>query len=96
MTTRSSPIGAPAPPGTNGAANGARPRSRVESVARDTAKRALRGVGMATGDLRPHPDFLIIGAKRGGTTSLWRYLCEVNVRYRSLALVHTLVRVLMR
>ncbi len=31
---------------------------------------------MATGDLRPLPDFLIVGAKRGGTTSLWRYLNE--------------------
>ncbi len=31
---------------------------------------------MATADLRPVPDFLIVGAKRGGTTSLWRYLCE--------------------
>ena len=25
---------------------------------------------------RAHPDFLLIGAKRGGTTSLWRYLSE--------------------
>ena len=31
---------------------------------------------MATGDLRPGPDFLIVGTKRGGTTSLWRYLNE--------------------
>lgn len=56
--------------------NGSRPRSRAEVLARATTKRALRGVGMATGDLRPRPDFLVVGAKRGGTTSLWRYLCE--------------------
>jgi hypothetical protein len=56
--------------------NGSRPRSRAELFARETTKRALRGVGMATGDLRPLPDFLVVGAKRGGTTSLWRYVCE--------------------
>jgi sulfotransferase family protein len=53
-----------------------RERSRAEVLARTTTKRALRGVGMVTGDLRPVPDFLVIGAKRGGTTSLWRYLNE--------------------
>lgn len=51
-------------------------RSRAETIARAATKRALRGVGMATADLRPVPDFLIVGTKRGGTTSLWRYLCE--------------------
>jgi hypothetical protein len=78
MSARPTPAGTthPAAPdaATNG--NGARPRSRAEVLARETTKRALRGVGMATGDLRPRPDFLVIGAKRGGTTSLWRYLCE--------------------
>jgi hypothetical protein len=34
----------------------------------------LRGWGMATAGLRPPPDFLVIGTKRGGTTSLGRYL----------------------
>ncbi len=57
-------------------ANGARHRSAAEKLARSTAKRAVRGYGMATGDLRPLPDFLVVGAKRGGTTSLWRYLNE--------------------
>jgi hypothetical protein len=33
-------------------------------------------VGEATADLRPGPDLLVVGAKRGGTTSLWRYLSE--------------------
>jgi hypothetical protein len=51
-------------------------RSGPENVARSVAKRTLRGCGMATAQLRPVPDFLIVGAKRGGTTSLWRYLCE--------------------
>lgn len=51
-------------------------RHRVEQLARTTAKQALRGVGTATAALRPMPDFVIVGTKRGGTTSLWRYLCE--------------------
>jgi hypothetical protein len=38
------------------------------------AKAALRRGGMATSDLRPPPDFLIIGTKRGGTTSLHDYV----------------------
>lgn len=57
-------------------ANGARPRSAAETLARNATKRAVRAYGTATGDLRPRPDFLIVGAKRGGTTSLWRYLNE--------------------
>lgn len=56
--------------------NGARQRSAAETLARTATKRVVRGYGMATGDLRPRPDFLIVGAKRGGTTSLWRYLNE--------------------
>lgn len=42
----------------------------------DTAKAALRQVGVATSRFRSPPDFLIIGAKRGGTTSLWECLAE--------------------
>ncbi|MGZ4713627.1 MAG: sulfotransferase [Acidimicrobiia bacterium] len=53
-----------------------RPRGRMETFARESAKRALHGYGRATAGLRVHPDFLLIGAKRGGTTSLWRYLTE--------------------
>jgi hypothetical protein len=41
---------------------------------RDAAKWALRRWGMATAKARPLPDLLVIGAKRGGTTSLWKYL----------------------
>jgi hypothetical protein len=51
-------------------------RSRAEVLARETAKRTIRRYGMATADLRLVPDFLVIGAKRGGTTSLWNYLAE--------------------
>jgi hypothetical protein len=36
----------------------------------------VRSFGVATSSLRPLPDFLIIGAKRGGTTSLYNYLLE--------------------
>lgn len=41
---------------------------------RDAAKRGLRTFGVLTAPLRTLPDFLIIGAKRGGTTSLYEYL----------------------
>lgn len=59
-------------------------RSRVEAARRspvgvavtDTAKATLRQVGVITSGHRPPPDLLVVGAKRGGTTSLWRYLDE--------------------
>ncbi|HTW19112.1 MAG TPA: sulfotransferase [Mycobacteriales bacterium] len=41
---------------------------------RTVAKTAFREWGVATASLRQLPDFLIIGTKRGGTTSLWNYL----------------------
>jgi hypothetical protein len=41
---------------------------------KDVANVATRGYGLATAPLRPVPDFLIIGTKRGGTTSLFNYL----------------------
>lgn len=41
-----------------------------------TAKVALRWTGQATAGFRPGPELLVVGAKRGGTTSLWRYLSE--------------------
>jgi hypothetical protein len=34
----------------------------------------VRGLAVATSPVRPWPEFLIIGTKRGGTTSLYRYL----------------------
>ncbi len=48
--------------------------SRV--MAREAAKKASRLVTAPTAGLRPLPDFLIIGAQRCGTTSLYRYLCS--------------------
>jgi Sulfotransferase family len=41
---------------------------------KDLANVGTRAYGVATARWRPHPDFLIVGAKRGGTTSLWNYL----------------------
>ena len=51
-------------------------RSRPGAVATDAAKSALRAVGMVTASVRSPPDYLVIGAKRGGTTSLHAYLAE--------------------
>jgi hypothetical protein len=41
-----------------------------------TVRRSLVRYGELTAESRPLPDFLIIGTKRGGTTSLWRYLLD--------------------
>lgn len=51
-------------------------RSAANDAARDAAKHVLRRYGESTSALRRGPDFVIIGAKRGGTTSLHRYLHE--------------------
>ena len=51
-------------------------RGPVNRAAREAAKRVLRGYGEATSGLRRGPDFVIIGAKRGGTTSLYNYVLE--------------------
>jgi hypothetical protein len=45
-------------------------------AARQLMKQALRSYGAATSPLRAGPDFVVIGAKRGGTTSLYNYLLE--------------------
>ena len=42
--------------------------------ARDAAIVATRGFGRATSRSRIAPDFLVIGTKRGGTTSMFNYL----------------------
>ena len=49
---------------------GLRPRSRAK------ARAAIRTFGQLTAGLRALPDYLIIGTKRGGTTSLARWLLE--------------------
>jgi Sulfotransferase domain len=49
---------------------------RIGEPLRTGVKRSLRLYGELTAGLRGLPDFLIIGAKRGGTTSLYNYLLE--------------------
>jgi hypothetical protein len=51
-------------------------KSRMPRPAKDIANRVTRRYGMATAGLRPGPDFMIIGTKRGGTTSMWNWLVE--------------------
>src|SRR4051794_33056344 len=48
--------------------------TRRVPVLRAAARAAVRAAGMATAGARPLPDFLIIGAKRSGTTSLHNWL----------------------
>jgi hypothetical protein len=49
-------------------------KDRSPRWAKDVANVATRQYGRATVGGRPGPDFLIIGTKRGGTTSLFNYL----------------------
>lgn len=44
--------------------------------AKEAARPVFRGYGRASVARRTHPDFLIIGTKRGGTTSLYRNLAR--------------------
>ncbi len=46
------------------------------NVLQGRARDALRHSGMLTSSLRMGPDYLVIGAKRGGTTSMARWLLE--------------------
>jgi hypothetical protein len=45
-------------------------------IVRTTARDAARRVGRATAGARVLPDFLVIGAQRGGTTTLYHYLVQ--------------------
>jgi hypothetical protein len=49
---------------------------RVRNTGRSTLKAGVRLFGTASSALRPLPDFLIIGTKRGGTTSFYFDLLE--------------------
>nr|WP_305789216.1 sulfotransferase domain-containing protein [Actinoplanes lichenis] len=49
-------------------------KSIAPSGLREQAKKPLVRYGEATSEQRALPDFLVIGTKRGGTTSLWNYL----------------------
>jgi hypothetical protein len=51
-------------------------RGRMNRATRQAVKQVLRQYGVATSGLRCGPDFVVIGAKRGGTTSLYNYLLE--------------------
>jgi GT2 family glycosyltransferase len=48
----------------------------MSRAAREAGKSIMRGYGVMTSSLRTGPDFIIIGAKRGGTTSLYNYLLD--------------------
>lgn len=50
--------------------------SPILGAGRSVLKSAVRHVGTATSSLRPMPDFLVIGTKRGGTTSFYFDLIE--------------------
>ena len=47
---------------------------RVPTPLRSVGRSGFALIGCATSSVRPVPEFLIIGAKRAGTTSLFRYL----------------------
>ncbi len=49
-------------------------RARGTDAMRSVGRTAVRAAAMATADIRPTPDLVIVGAKRGGTTSLFRDL----------------------
>jgi len=51
-------------------------KDSAPGLVKAAGRQLFRTYGMATGDLRPLPDFIIIGTKRGGTTSLFRYLLQ--------------------
>jgi hypothetical protein len=45
-------------------------------VVKQVARASLRRYGVRTASSRPLPTFLVIGTKRGGTTSLWNWLLK--------------------
>lgn len=49
-------------------------KDRSPRWVKDLANNATRTWAVASGARRPAPDFLIVGTKRGGTTSLFNYL----------------------
>jgi Sulfotransferase domain len=49
-------------------------KALVPAQAKGVAKEAIRGYGQLTAHWRPLPEFLVLGTKRGGSTSAWRYL----------------------
>jgi hypothetical protein len=51
-------------------------KNRSPRQLKDLANLTTRRYGIVTAGLRPGPDFLIVGTKRGGTTSMWNWLVE--------------------
>jgi len=51
-------------------------KRRLPPPVKAAGRAGLRRFGVATAGLRVQPDFLIIGTKRGGTTSLWNWLLQ--------------------
>ncbi|HWJ63534.1 MAG TPA: sulfotransferase [Acidimicrobiales bacterium] len=51
-------------------------RSKAGTAVTDAGKQVLRQYGIATASHRKPPELIIVGAKRGGTTSLWKYLAD--------------------
>lgn len=51
-------------------------RSKAPAVVRVTGRRVGLAVGQATASLRARPDFVLAGAQRAGTTSLFRALMQ--------------------
>ena len=49
-------------------------KDRAPRWVKDAANTATRRYALATVSQRPAPDFLVVGTKRGGTTSLYNYL----------------------
>ena len=49
-------------------------RSKAGTAITEAGKAVLRQYGVATADHRRPPELIVVGAKRGGTTSLWKYL----------------------
>jgi len=49
-------------------------KDRSPRWVKDAANLSTRGYALATSRDRPPPDFLVIGTKRGGTTSMFNYL----------------------
>jgi sulfotransferase family protein len=51
-------------------------KNAAPAGAREGVRELLVHYAERTSDRRPLPDFLVIGTKRGGTTSLWNYLIQ--------------------
>ncbi len=49
-------------------------KDRSPRWVKDAANTVTRGYAVTTVSQRPGPDFLVVGTKRGGTTSMWNYL----------------------